>query len=190
MYETAEHGGAAPPRANPPADEARPSDAMLLGRVSRRDRAAFEELFDRFVAPVHGLVHAIVDDADRAAEVVAVLFVDLWRSPSDLLSSPRGASSGVEERILAAAHRRAVQAARRHREDPTSGDPPDQPVPRSAARVLDRLQDPDAVTAMGLAYFGARTTREIAARMEVPMSRVASLLKGGLEELRHRSGAG
>lgn len=121
---------------------------------------------------------------------MAVLFVDLWRSPCDLLSSPWGASSGVEERILAAAHRRAVQSARRHRDGPTSGASPDQPVPRSAARVLDRLEDPDAVTAMGLAYFGARTTREIAARMEVPMSRVASLLKGGLEELRHRSGAG
>lgn len=190
MQETTEPGRGAAGDARP-LDEACMSHAMLLGRVTRGDRLAFEELFDRFVAPVHGLVLAVVDDADRAAEVVALLFADLWRSPSEALSTPgSGPPVGVQSRILAAAHRRAVQSVRRRREDSEVGDAPDQRVPGPAARVLSRIPDADAVTAIELAYFRGRTIGEIATTMGVPLSRVASLLSGGLKELRRRPGAG
>ncbi len=150
-----------------------PSDAALLGRVSRGERPAFEELYDRFVAPVYGLVLAVVDDAEQAEEVVATLFVNLWQSPFDLPSTPGAAPSPFSTRILVAAHRRAVQTVRARRQGSNVEDP-----------FLDDMTAADGLATVRLAYFDARTVGEIAARMEAPRNAVASLLNRGLEDLR------
>ena len=43
------------PEPVPAAPAAEPSDAELLARVAKRDRAAFEILYGRYVRPVFGL---------------------------------------------------------------------------------------------------------------------------------------
>jgi RNA polymerase sigma-70 factor, ECF subfamily len=56
----------------------RESDEDLLKKVASGDEAAFGLLYDRFSAPLLGLVRKIVDDAQEAEDVLQEGFIHLW----------------------------------------------------------------------------------------------------------------
>lgn len=65
---------ASPP---PPPDA---TDGELLARVARRDRAAFELLYHRYVRSIFGLALRRLRDRGRAEEAVQEAFAAIWRS--------------------------------------------------------------------------------------------------------------
>jgi len=56
------------------------SDSELLVRVGERDRAAFEELYHRYVRSIMGLALRRLRDRGRAEDAVQEIFVDVWRN--------------------------------------------------------------------------------------------------------------
>lgn len=56
----------------------RESDEDLLKKVAAGDEAAFSLLYDRFAAPLLGLVRKIVDDPQESEDVLQEGFVHLW----------------------------------------------------------------------------------------------------------------
>lgn len=51
----------------------------LLGQVARGDDQAFAALYDE-VAPVYGIAHGMVGDADLAVAIAREVLVQVWQS--------------------------------------------------------------------------------------------------------------
>lgn len=56
------------------------SDAALMLRVKRGDRAAFEELVSKFQQPVLNFVYRALPDAAEAEDLAQGVFVQVWKS--------------------------------------------------------------------------------------------------------------
>ncbi|MBA2537862.1 MAG: sigma-70 family RNA polymerase sigma factor, partial [Actinobacteria bacterium] len=56
------------------------TDARLIERTGRGDRAAFEELYRRFARPVLGMALRQLGDNGRAEDATQETFAAIWRS--------------------------------------------------------------------------------------------------------------
>src|SRR4029079_13543311 len=68
------------PAPSPETTEDGTTDAELLVRVGERDRAAFEELYHRYVRSVMGIALRRLRDRGRAEDAVQEIFAAVWRS--------------------------------------------------------------------------------------------------------------
>lgn len=59
-----------------------PTDALLMGRVARQDRAAFEMLYDRHAGMALGLAIRILGERAAAEEVLQDVFWRIWQRAS------------------------------------------------------------------------------------------------------------
>src|ERR671931_956781 len=84
-------------------------DLELHRRVSERDRAAFDELYRRYVRQAYGVALRVTAQDLIAQEVVQDAFLALWRAP-EALDPGRG---GFRPLFLSLVHHRAVDAVRR-----------------------------------------------------------------------------
>lgn len=64
----------------PVAPSAALEDARLLGRVARRDREAFSQLYDRYAGLLYSMAIRILNDPDEAGDVLREAFVQIWDS--------------------------------------------------------------------------------------------------------------
>ena len=174
-------------------DEAADID-VLLDRVARGDRAAFEALYDLVSAPVFGLARRVVRDPARAEDVTQEVFLDVWRR------APRfdRAQGSARTWIMTIAHRRAVDAVRRSesqrrqdghaKADEVSHDEPGEALIKAeehdAVRgCLDSLTDLQ-LESVRLAYFNGYTYGEVAALLGKPLPTIKTRMRDGLIRLR------
>ena len=53
-------------------------DARLLGRIARRDREAFSQLYDRYAGLLYSTAMRVLNDPDVAGDVLKEAFVQIW----------------------------------------------------------------------------------------------------------------
>ena len=167
---------------------------VLVGKVARGDRAAFEELYDQMSSPVYGVARRVVRDPARAEDVSQDVFLDVWRkAPS--FDADRGSAKTW---IMTIAHRRAVDAVRRNESqkkydgravvDEVSHDEPadaliageEHGTVRDCLETLTELQ----LESVRLAYYNGYTYSEVATLLDKPLPTIKTRMRDGLIRLR------
>ncbi|SFL17450.1 RNA polymerase sigma factor [Geodermatophilus ruber] len=164
-------------------------DIDLALRLRTGDRAALDELYDRFSRPALALARRVVGDDALAEAVLQEAFLSAWREPG---AFGRGRGS-VAAWLLATVHRHAVDAVRReepHRRRQTrAGD--ELALAAGAAEhpptALDFLP-PGERAVLALAYYGGYTQREVAALTGVPIDAVRTRMLTGMRALKEELG--
>jgi RNA polymerase sigma-70 factor (ECF subfamily) len=172
-------------------------DAVLVSLVNDGDGSALEALYERYGRPCYSLARRILNDPTLAQDVVQEVFLALWRDASRY-DANRGAFSTW---LLSATHHKAVDAVRREenlRKRRIAADaqeatlaPPEGPADaawstlrrervRSALATLPEVQR----KAIGLAYYGGYTQREIAGLTDTPLGTVKTRMLAGMRKLR------
>ena len=172
-------------------------DAGLVARVAAGDQSALAELYDRYSRPCYSLARRILGDEGLAEDVVQEVFLAVWKDPSRF-DPTRGAFATW---LLSATHHKAVDAVRReenHRRRRVSTDVLDSAVSEApavdeqawVAVRKDRVQaalvalPPAQREALGLAYLGGYTQREIAGLTGIPLGTVKTRMLAGMRRLR------
>jgi RNA polymerase sigma-70 factor (ECF subfamily) len=213
------HGPAADKSANPPVPESRitddmelatalpaplsaverpvlraaeePSDADLLQRVARSDRAAFELLYGRYARAVLSLALRLLRDRGRAEDATQETFTAVWRSAKSY-KPERGPGAPW---LFAVARNAIVDRARartdipvEHGEETASGDagPAEQAeqawLQWRMHRAMVELPERERV-ALELAYWSGLSQSEIAERLGVPLGTVKTRTRAALARL-------
>jgi RNA polymerase sigma factor (sigma-70 family) len=174
------------------------ADADLLERLRSRDQAALDALYQRYGRPAYSLARRICVDDGLAEDVVQEVFLAVWREPGRF-DATRGTAASW---LMTLVHHKAVDAVRREatrrRHHPTTSEP-DEGVAASGPSTtrqalgavlgeqvraaLHRLPT-EQRTALGLAYYGGYTQREVASLTGVPIGTVKSRTFAGVAQLR------
>jgi RNA polymerase sigma-70 factor (ECF subfamily) len=181
------------------------ADLELVRRVAAGDRAAVDDLYQRFRRPAFALARRILGDDVLAEDVLQDVFLGIWRDPAAF----DGSRGSVASWLLAVVHHKAVDAVRReesHRrrraraEDDLVLSTPTQTTDVEdaawqrlvAERVRTALHDLPATQreALTLAYYGGYTQREVAALTETPLGTVKTRMLAGMRRLKDTLGTG
>jgi len=148
---------------------------QVLVRVGRGDAAAIAALYDDVAGVVYGLVLSVVGDPAQAEPVAREVFLEVWHTAAHF-DPARASATGW---IMGIAHRHAVEHLR------STGAPPtcERGHTPATRHALGSLSTPEQ-QALGLAYFGGRTHRDVATTMQVAPDVTASHLVSGLVALR------
>lgn len=163
-------------------------DAVLLRRVSWGDEEALLALYRRHAPYVHALARRILRDGDEAKSIVQDTFLRIWQKAERF-----DASLGTPRTwILTIAHRLALKALKRRREDfpledwdaPSEAVGDDTYLERiQIAQALQRI-DEEERRLLELAYFHGYSHSELALLLGWPLGTVKSRLRRSLEKLR------
>src|SRR5215211_1345267 len=93
------------------------SDARLIERAGRGDRAAFDELYRRFARPVLAMALRQLGDYGRAEDAAQGTFAAVWRSARSYRSE-RGTASAW---LFTVARNAIIDRARQRREPAAEG---------------------------------------------------------------------
>jgi RNA polymerase sigma factor (sigma-70 family) len=178
-------------------------DADLVRRIRAGDRAAVDDLYERFRRPSFALARRILADDALAEDVVQGVFVTVWRDPGAFDRS-RGS---VAAWVLAMVHHTAVDAVRReesHRRRQARAEADLALRAPTTARdvggeTLSRVVSEPVRVALGmlpslqrealtLAYYGGYTQREVAALTGAPLGTVKTRMLAGMRRLREELG--
>jgi RNA polymerase sigma-70 factor, ECF subfamily len=171
---------------SPPADD----DRELLLRIADGDRAAFEELYHRYVRPVFGLALRRIGDRGRAEDAVQETFAAVWRSASSYRPE-----RGPPAPWLYAVARNAIIDRLRARSE-TPGEIPDRPsgeegpperaessyVSWRVHRALHELPESEREV-IELAYWSGVSQSEVASFLNIPLGTVKTRTRSGLARL-------
>ncbi len=166
------------------------TDAILIQRTARGDRAAFEELYRRFARPVLAMAVRQLGDSGRAEDAAQETFAAVWRSARSYRPE-RGSASAW----LYAVARHAIIDRARQRPEPAA-EAPDEPSAEAGPderaeaswltwrvhAALDRLPERERVV-LELAYFAGLSQTEIASYLDVPLGTVKTRTRAGLARL-------
>ena len=171
------------------------SDAQLVTSIARYSEVALAEAYRRHGGAVYGLAKRVLQNPADAEDVTQEVFLRLWNQP-DRFDASRGS---LRSFLLAQAHGRAVDAvrstsSRRQREARdalrTAGAAYDMQrevwdlaVADQVARAMGELPEEER-RAIELAYFDARTYREVAAMLDQPEGTVKSRIRNGMRRMR------
>src|SRR5919202_1122646 len=102
------------------------SDKELISRVARRDRAAFEVLYDRYSPKAMGLALKLLGEPNLAEEIVQEAFWRVWKR-ADTYTTQRGEFSTW---LFGIVHNLAIDELRRRQSRPalTLADWNDEPI--------------------------------------------------------------
>lgn len=172
------------------------SDAALMTAFAAKDERAASVLYGRFASRIYGLGMVMLGNDQAAQDLVQDTFVKLWRTAARfdpergrletwiLLAARSLAIDGIRRRVTEA---RIYQAGGPPREDdPGSG--PDELAATSdmdnRAKRAMRVLSPEQRSALELAYFGGRTTAEVAALEGIPLGTAKTRIYHALLRLR------
>ena len=172
------------------------ADQGLMRSFAARDPAAADVLYRRFSGRIYGLGIVMLGGDAAAQDLVQDTFVKLWRT-ADRYDPQRGR---LETWVLLTARSLAIDALRRRvlesRSLQSVGVQPEddpEPLPDEQAAVADLsararramgVLPPEQRSALELAYFGGRTTAEVAALEGIPQGTVKSRIRAALLRLR------
>jgi RNA polymerase sigma-70 factor, ECF subfamily len=172
------------------------SDAALMRSFAARDERAADLLYGRFSSRIYGLGIVMLGGDAAAQDLVQDTFVKLWRN-AEKYDTSRGK---LETWVLLVARSLAIDALRRrvlearsleatgkpHETDPSAG--PEELVETGdladrARRAMRRLT-PEQRVALELAYFGGRTSAEVAEMEGIPVGTAKTRIRSALLRLR------
>ncbi len=173
--------------------EAEPSDATLVSRMARGDRAALGALYERHAARLAALAERMLGEREEAADLVHEVFLEAWRRAEDY-ASERGSVStwlSLRTRSRAIDRRRAAPRARTQALSPdllaSAADPDADPTRISDHERLKRAlgdMSVDEQQVIFLGYFEGLSSSEIAERVGAPIGTVKSRTRAALSKLR------
>jgi RNA polymerase sigma-70 factor (ECF subfamily) len=165
-------------------------DGLLIERIGRGDREAFDQLYRRFARPVLAMALRQLGDNGRAEDAAQETFAAVWRSARSF-HPERGSGSAW----LYAVARHAIIDRARQRREPASDVPetvspevgPEEQAEASwlAWRVhsaLEKLPERERVV-LELAYWSGLSQAEIASYLDVPLGTVKTRTRTGLARL-------
>jgi len=172
------------------------SDAALMRAFASRDERAADTLYRRFASRVYGLGIVMLGSDAAAQDLVQDTFVKLWRN-ADRYDTSRGkletwvllvarslAIDSLRRRVLEA---RSLEATGRPREDDPSAGPEELAetgdLADRARRAMQRLSA-EQRAALELAYFGGRTSAEVAEMEGIPVGTAKTRIRSALLRLR------
>jgi RNA polymerase sigma-70 factor, ECF subfamily len=182
------------------------SDEALMAALAAGQRAALEQIYDRYMNGCYGLALKIVRDPSLAEEIVQDVFLKLWSRPSSF-TPERGKFSGW---LLTLVHNRSIDKLRRGRAGVNGSSVPLDMNNGSGITLAETLPDssttpfeeawrgekgtllrralthlPEAQRqAITMAYFGGLTQKEIAERLGEPLGTIKTRTRTGLLQLR------
>jgi RNA polymerase sigma-70 factor (ECF subfamily) len=171
-----------------------------MGAFLSRDSRAADELYGRFASRVYGLGIVMLGSDAAAQDLVQDTFVKLWRTGGSF-DADRGK---LETWVLLVARSLAIDSLRRRvlesrslervgepqDIDPSAG--PEQQATTAdlagrARHAMDALS-PEQRAALELAYFGGRTSGEIAEIEGIPVGTAKTRIRTALLRLREAMG--
>ena len=171
-------------------------DAALVRAFSRREQGAAEELYERFASRVYGLGIVMLGSDAAAQDLVQDTFVKLWRT-ADRYDTTRGR---LETWVLLIARSLAIDTLRRRVLESRSleavGRPleaDDAPGPDEVAGTADlaararramECLTGEQRAALELAYFGGKTSAEVAELENIPLGTAKTKIRTALIRLR------
>jgi RNA polymerase sigma-70 factor (ECF subfamily) len=172
------------------------SDAALMRAFASREPAAATELYERFASRVYGLGIVMLGGDAQAQDLVQDTFVKLWRS-ADRFDPGRGK---LETWVLLVARSLAIDSLRRRvlearvvERTAPGGEASDEPGPdqlaettdlsERARRAMATLTDGQRA-ALELAYFGGKTSAEVAELEGIPLGTAKTRIRTALLKLR------
>ena len=172
-------------------------DSALVALVCEGDAAGLEALYTRYGRAAYALARRILNEERLAEDVVQEVFLTVWRDAGKFDGS-RGSFSSW---LLTMTHHKAVDSVRREenlRKRRTTADalefePSDDKGPEDEIwttlrreRVREALAGlPTAQReALGLAYFGGYTQREIAQLTGTPLGTVKTRMLAGMRRMK------
>ena len=178
------------------------SDATLVSWVARGAERAFEDLYARHASFVFAVAQPLLQDTAETDEVVADVFLHIWKNASQFDISRGTVSAWVAniararalERVRKAGRRDRLSRAKENSSDVASasnayavpGSDVDEIDPATEAmlqRSLAQLPEPQRKV-IELAYFNGLSHAEIAHRLNEPLGTVKTRLRAGLQKLR------
>lgn len=171
-------------------------DASLVTRVAEGESEALEALYGRYGRVSYSLARRILGDEQLAQDVVQEVFLTVWRDAVKF-DATRGQ---VSTWLLTMTHHKAVDSVRKEENLRKRREPADvleftdsgvsvhdetwSAVKRD--RVRDALSALPSVQreALGLAYFGGYTQREIAKLTDTPLGTVKTRMLAGMRRMR------
>lgn len=167
-------------------------------RTARGDEDAFSRLYDHIAPSVFGLARRVLRDPAQAEEVTQEILVEVWRT-APRFAPEKGNATGW---IMTIAHRRAVDRVRSEqsaRERETRVFVHEPPVADAGETVADRMEQQRVRMALenltdiqreaiGLAYYGGHTYREVSDLLDVPLATIKTRIRDGLIRLRDSLG--
>ena len=172
------------------------SDGALMRAFVSRDPRAAEDLYRRFASRVYGLGIVMLGSDASAQDLVQDTFVKLWRTASTF-DADRGK---LETWVLLVARSLAIDSLRRRVLESRSleriGEAPDldpSPGPEQQATTADMAGrarramttlSPEQRAALELAYFGGRTSGEVAEIEGIPVGTAKTRIRTALLRLR------
>ncbi|WP_125778032.1 sigma-70 family RNA polymerase sigma factor [Antribacter gilvus] len=153
------------------------------------DHAVLRELHDRHAAAVWRYVVHLTGNAASADDVVQETLFRAWRSPRILGQDPATARSWMFTVARNLVIDDARSARRRHE---VMDEPPEPSVDDRTDQLFDTLLVEEALAGLSddhraviaRAYFGGRSTAELASELGIPEGTVKSRLHYGLRALR------
>ena len=170
------------------------SDASLVVAIGRWRHEALAEAYRRHGGAVFALAQRVLGDRTRAEDVTQTVFTNLWEA-ADRYDPERGT---LRVYLLTMAHRRAIdmmrsEGRRRTREERLATQAEaaydlerevwDLAVADRLRQALGRLSEGER-QAIGMAYFGGHTYKEVADLLGQPEGTIKTRIRTGLTRLR------
>ena len=177
-------------------------DDELMERLTHRDLAAFETLYDRYGDLVYSVSLRVVSDPYIAEDVTQDVFVRVWRKPEQfdlnrgkfvtwLLSVARNRSIDHQRSASRRLRHETLPSAEEEEDVLPAGDERDDPAfaavlsdERAAVRHALEGLPPEQKLAITLAYFGGLTQQEVATRLGQPLGTVKTRIRLGMQKMR------
>lgn len=175
----------------------RRSDVDLVRAFLRRDARAASELYDRFAGRVFGLGLVMLGDRTQAEDLVQDTFVKVWRRAGTwdpgrgsldtwvLLVARSQAIDTIRRRVLDA---RVIASERREAAEASPDAGPERraetlDLTERARRAMETLSAGQRA-ALELAYFGGKTSAEVAELEGIPVGTAKTRIRAALLRLR------
>ena len=172
------------------------SDASLMRAFVRRDPRAAEALYDRYASRIYGLGIVMLGNDAAAQDLVQDTFVKLWRN-ADRFDAARGRLDTwvllVARSLAIDGLRRRVLEARTLEATAPAGEASDELGPEGIAESGDLVRRARAAmaglsdgqrAALELAYFGGKTSAEVAELEGIPLGTAKTRIRTALLRLR------
>lgn len=171
------------------------SGLELMRAFARRDPGAASELYDRFAPRVYGLGMVMLGNTAQAEDLVQDTFVKLWRNavrydPSRgsldtwVLLIARSLAIDLIRRKVLEARILASQGQSDHLTDPGPEDRAETQDLADRARKAMASLSPEQRAALELAYFGGKTSTEVAELEGIPVGTAKTRIRTALVRLR------
>jgi len=167
---------------------------MLLEATARRERGAFNLVYEQLSAPVYAVIRAVLRDPAQAEEVAQEVLLEIWQVAFRYDSTKGHAKAWV----LTIARRRAIDrvrsaAAAEARERRTATVPYLDQVSDIVEDILEREQLRRCLGSLSnlqreaimLAFYEGYTNLQVASMLRVPVGTAKARIRDGLIKLRN-----